>query len=129
MPGATPKATRSASESYWMPKELVERVSRARRPSSAAQSGATRIITAASPAVARTHPAHAAPGERAGDLHQEVAAPAALEHEGGALVVERGLVGEGGTELARRVAHQRDRSRDRAPVHVHVERRHEDADA
>src|SRR6266516_3804035 len=30
MPGATPKATRSASESYWMPKELVERVTELR---------------------------------------------------------------------------------------------------
>src|SRR5439155_63902 len=141
MPGATPKATRSASESYWMPKELVERVSRAMRPSSASQSCATRIITAASQyclvappraalqAVARPHPAHDAPGEGAGDLLEEVAAPAALEHERGALVVERGLVGEGGAELARRAAHLRDGRRDRAPIHVHVERRHEDADA
>jgi hypothetical protein len=46
-PGATPKAIRSASESYCTPNELEVRVSRAIRPSSTSQNCATRIMIAA----------------------------------------------------------------------------------
>ncbi len=54
---------------------------------------------------------------------------AALEHNGVALVVERRLVGEGRSELAIRVLHAFHGAAHRVSIHVHVERRHEDADA
>src|SRR5262245_55423727 len=54
--------------------------------------------------IAGVDPADDPPGDRASDLHQEIAPAAALEDERVALVVERCLVGEGGAELAGRVA-------------------------
>ena len=79
--------------------------------------------------VARPAAADDAPREDAGDLHDEEAPAALLEHHR----VPRSLSSDAlSSHAARNLPavcwSARDRGRRRAPVHVHVERRHEDAD-